>query len=235
MRWGEGLFETMRAEGGRVPQLERHLARLRASATALGLAPMPSEEEMRAALAAALAAHGPGPGRVRLTATPRPTLLVEVVPVDPLGDGPPSVSAVTVPGAWLPGNRMAEHKTLSYAAQRLSQRRAEAAGADHALLLDRDGRLGEAAIASVFCAVGDEILTAAVDGLLPGIARAIAIDAAGAAERAPEADEWRAAREIVVVNAVRGAEAVVSVDGAAAGRPGPLAEALHAALRAALT
>jgi len=235
VRWGEGLFETMRAEGGRVALLGLHLARLSASATTLGLDPMPSDDAMRAAVAAALAAFGDGPARVRLTATPRPTLLVEVAPAAPLGDGPAAGRAITVAGGWIPDNRLAEHKTLSYAAHRLSQRRAEAAGADHARLLDREGRLGEAALASVFCAVADGVVTAPVTGLLPGIARSVGLAATGAREEAlPEAG-WRGAREIVAVNAVRGAMAIVEIDGAPVGdaRPGALARDLFAALRAA--
>ncbi|CAN0514070.1 unnamed protein product, partial [Phaeothamnion confervicola] len=70
VRWGEGLFETMRAEGGRVALLERHLDRLTRSAQALGLAPMPERAAMRAAVAAALAAGPVAPRRVRLSATP---------------------------------------------------------------------------------------------------------------------------------------------------------------------
>ena len=177
-----------------------------------------------------------GPARVRLTVTPRPTVMVEVAPADdaPLGV-PGRGTAVALPGAWVPGNRIAEHKTLSYAAWRLAQRRAEAAGADHALLLDRDGRLGEAAVANVFCALGDEVVTAPADGLLPGVARAICLPATGARERAAEEGEWRAAREIVAVNALRGATAITAVDGAPVGdgAAGPLARALAAALAAA--
>jgi branched-chain amino acid aminotransferase len=196
---------------------------------------MPSDDAMRAGVAGALAAFGAGPARVRLTATPRPTLLVEVTAAEPLGEGPAAGRAITVPGAWLPDNRLAEHKTLSYAAHRLSQRRAEAAGADHALLLDRDGRLGEAAHASVFCAVGGDVVTAPVAGLLPGISREIGLAATGAREEALPPAGWRAAREVVAVSAVRGAMALVSIDGTPVGdeRPGPLARDLFAALRAA--
>jgi branched-chain amino acid aminotransferase len=238
VRWGLGLFETMRAEGGRVPLLDRHLRRLLASAAALGLTPFPDEAGIRGAVAAVLSAHGDGPARVRLTATPRPTLLVEAAPL-PAGDvqldEPRSSIGLSLPGAWVPGNRIAEHKTLSYAAWRLAQRRAEAAGAGHALLLDRAGRLGEAAVANVFCDLGGEVVTAPADGLLPGVARAICLAEVGARERAPEEREWRAAREIVAVNALRGAVAITAVDGAPVGdgTPGPLARALAAALAAA--
>lgn len=223
----------MRAVDGRVPLLGRHLRRLRASAAALGLDPPPDDAALRAAVGEALAAAGGGAARVRLTVTPRPTVLVEVAPVDDLPwDVPAEATAVALRGAWLPGNRIAEHKTLSYAAWRLAQRRAEAAGAGHALLLDRDGRLGEAAVANVFCAVGDAVLTAPVDGLLPGVARAIGLAATGARERAAEEREWRGAREIVAVSSVRGATAITAVDGATVGdgTPGPLARTLATAL-----
>lgn len=237
VRWGLGLFETMRADRGRVPLLDRHLRRLRASAAALGLAPLPDEAAIRDALATTLSAHGPGPARVRLTVTPRPTLLIEATPLarDVQSDGPRGSFALSLRGAWVPGNRIAEHKTLSYAAWRLAQARAEAAGAAHALLLDRDGRLGEAAVANVFCDLGGEVVTAPADGLLPGVARAICLPAVGARERAAEEREWRAAREIVAVNALRGAVAITSVDGApvGGGAPGPLAGALAAALAGA--
>jgi branched-chain amino acid aminotransferase len=234
VRWGLGLFETMRASGGRVPLLDRHLRRLRASAATLGLDGVPGDAAIRDAIAATVAAYGDGPARLRLTVTPHPTLLVEATALDQEVPWhvPGRAIARSLPGGWVRGNRIAEHKTLSYAAWRLAQRSAEAVGADHALLLDRDGRLGEAAVASVFCALGDGVVTAPVDGVLLGVARAICLPAVGAHERAAEEPEWRAAREIVAVNAVRGATAITAVDGIPVGdgAPGPLAHALAAAL-----
>jgi branched-chain amino acid aminotransferase len=233
VRWGEGLFETMRAEGGRVGLLERHLDRLVASAEALGLRPMPSREAMRTAVAEALAASGATPARVRLTTSPRPTLLVEVVPEDPAPDEPAVVTAVSVRGAWWPGNRLAEHKTLSYAGHRGAQRLAAAAGAGHALLLDADGRLGEAALANVVVLTEAGPATAPATGLLAGVARAIAIEAVGAREEVLDEPVWRAAREIVLTNAVAGALAVAAVDGVTVGdgHPGTLARSIASALR----
>ena len=236
VRWGEGLFETMRAEGGRVPLLERHLDRLAEAAGALDLSPMPGREQARAAVAATLAAIGGGPCRVRLTATPRPTLLVEAAPDEPLSASPPPVRAISVRGAWSPENAGAEYKSLSYAGPRRAQRRATAAGAGHALMLDAAGRLGEAALCNAFCAVGDEVVTAPAAGLVRGIARARVLESAPVREEALSEDAWRGAREIVLTNAVAGALAVVDVDGAAVGdgRPGPLAHHLHRILRGAL-
>ncbi len=232
VRWGEGLFETMRADGGRVPLLERHLARLARSAGILGLEGLPDAAAVRAEVAAALAAFGNGPARVRVTVTPRPTLLVEV---SGRSGTPDETTAIALRGGWLPGDAMAEHKSLSYARLRMAQRRAEWAGAGQALLLDEEGRMGEAAVASVFCVVGGELLTAPVRGLLPGVARAVVLEAVGAREEAAPEEAWRVAPEIVVVNAVRGAQAVVAVDGAPVGdgRPGPWMERISDALKAA--
>jgi len=226
----------MRAEGGRVALLERHLERLGGSAAALGLEGIASPEAIRAAVGEALAAAAPGPLRVRVCATPRPTLLIEVTAEPPLGDLGVA-SAVALPGAWIPGNRIAEHKTLSYAGHRWSQRRAEAQGAGHALLLDARGNLGEAAIASVFCVVGGELLSAPADGLLAGVARAVVMDSLPVREQAPALPVWRAADEIVLTNARRGAIAVTAVDGTpvGCGAPGPVARRIHAALTAAMT
>lgn len=233
VRWGEGLLETMRADDGRIVLLERHLDRLTRSAQVLGLAPMPTAGEMRAAVAVAVGAAGGGALRVRLCASPRPTLLVEVTPEPERPARIPRVSAVSLRGAWIPGNRIAEHKTLSYAGHRWSQRQATAAGADQALLLDEHGRLGEAAIASVFCAVGGELTTAPATGLLAGVARSVVLEALAVREEALGEDAWRAAEEIVLTNAVRGALSVISVDGRAvgSGAPGRWAEAVAGVLR----
>ena len=236
VRWGEGLLETMRAEGGRVRLLGLHLERLFASATTLGLAPMPGITRMRDAVGAALADAGPGPARVRLTATPAPTLLVEVTREEALAPHPQAVTAISDRGAWSPGLRIAEHKTLSYAGHRWSQRHAEEHDAGHALLLDADGRLGEAALASAFCVVDGALLTAPARGVLAGVARAVVLDVLDAHEEAPAEEAWRAAGEIVLTNAVRGAMAVVAVDGRPVGdgRPGPWAARIHDVLREAL-
>jgi branched-subunit amino acid aminotransferase/4-amino-4-deoxychorismate lyase len=226
----------MRADGGRVALCDRHLDRLEGSARALGWGPMPERRRMEAAVAAVAEALAPGSGRVRLTATARPTLVVEGTPEPPLGREPATVRAVAVRGAWCPDATLAEHKTLSYAAFRIAQRRAEREGADHALLLDARGALGEAATASAICAVGGRLVCAPARGLLPGIARAAVLAALDVEERPVDEAAWRSADEIILPNAVRGAMAVVAVDGAPVGEgaAGPLARSVHEVLRGAL-
>jgi branched-chain amino acid aminotransferase len=231
-RWGEGLFESMRARGGVIFRLDHHLDRLERSARALELAPLPGRAEIAEAVRRTVAANPSASQRVRVTVTPHPTLIVEAEAYEPpAGAAESGVAVVSVRGAWNPGKRIAEHKTLSYAAYRLHQRRAEAAGAFQALLLDERGRLGEASMANVFVALGGEIVTAPVAGLLPGVTREAVMEIAGPVREALlEEREWRAAGEMVLTNAIQGIVPVVRCDGrpVGAGAPGPVARRLQA-------
>ena len=91
---GDGLFETMRARGGAVLRIERHLSRLRAGAAVLGLSPLPKDEELADAIARTLAANELAEAAVRLTVSrgvperrgllpepePRPSVVVHAEP-----------------------------------------------------------------------------------------------------------------------------------------------------------
>ncbi len=235
VRWGDGLFETMRATQGRVPLLERHLARLKASIEALGLAPTPSGTDVRAAVAAVLGEIGGDPHRVRVTVTSRPTLLVEATPY--AQDPRPGVTVISLTGAWWPGAEIREHKTLSFAGHRLAHRRAVAAGADHALLLDDAGHLGEADSANVFIVADATLLTAPVEGILGGVTREVVLETAGAegiptcVRHIPEAG-WRTCDEMFLTSGLAGVTPVLAVDGAPVGDgvPGPITGRLRDAL-----
>lgn len=237
VRFGEGLMESMRAEGGRVALLDRHLGRIAGSAAALAIPSPPPDEAIRAAVAELLAALPPGPARLRLTIGAEGLLAVEGQPVAPLPLAPAAVTATAIRGAWSAGNTLAEHKTTSYMGWRLAGRRAAATGNAIALMLDADGGLGEADVANVFLRRGDEILTPPARGLLAGIGRRLVIVALGVREGHLPESTWRSADELVITNAVHGARALIAVDGAPVGEgtPGPLARRMHAVLRAALT
>jgi len=234
VRWGDGLFETMRGEGGRVPLIDRHMARLQASIEALGLSPVPSITQVREAVGAVLAQMDDGVHRVRITVTTRPTLLVEATPYVP--DARPGVSVAALIGTWWAGDEIREHKTLSYAGHRLAQRRAAALGADHALLLDDVGHLGEGDSANVFVVMNGTLLTPPVEGILGGVTRDVLMEAAEA-EAIPvdvrhlaEA-EWRNADEMFLSNGLAGLTPVLAVDGVPVrdGSPGPISSRLQAA------
>lgn len=233
VRWGDGLFETMRAEHHRVPLIDRHLARLSASGRALGLSPVPSHDEVVAAVRAVVARIDEGVHRVRITVTTRPTLLVEATPYAPTGGT--GVTVASLRGSWCPGNEICEHKTLSHAGHRLSERRARARGADHALLLDDRGRLGEAGSANVLVVIAGTVVTAPIEGILGGVTRDLLLEAA-TAEGIPvqvrhlEEPEWRGADEMLLSNGLAGVTPVVAIDGVPVGTgvPGPMGSRLTA-------
>lgn len=237
VRAGDGLVETMRGRRGRVAFLDRHLDRIAASGRALGI-PVPGADALAGEIEATLAAARGEDHRVRLCVTAAGRVWVEAVPTGPPAATPGERTAVALAGAWAPAAWIAEHKTTSRALWSWAARRAAAAGADTALLLDADGRLGESVTANVIVVTaGGARLTAPVRGLLPGVGRAVALGLdPGIVERAAGPGEWRDAREILLVGAVRGVDAVVRVDGrpVGAGVAGPVARRLAAAMRDAV-
>ncbi len=189
------LFETMRARGGRVPLLERHLARLASSCAALGVPP-PDESLADRVRAQALAGD-----------------LVIRVSVDRGGDRiePRAAPADGAMRIVFSGTRHEPypHKTTDRAVFDRARARVVPYRADEAILLTADGDLAEGCITSVFFWLGDTLCTPALDlGILPGVGRARVLELAR--ERGIPLREGRFRRAeaqglpIFLVNAVRG-------------------------------
>jgi branched-chain amino acid aminotransferase len=168
---GDGVFETLRARGGRPTELAEHLSRLRRSAEGLDIDLGGSlEADIEAGIAALLDQEGfggpEGDASIRITASrgsiagrgllpaerPEPTVVIQAWPV------PPTPADHLERGLHLvvsavrrdPASPLASLKTTSradYVYARLEGRRA---GADDALFLTTDGRLSEATSANIF-------------------------------------------------------------------------------------
>ncbi|MEO6463499.1 MAG: aminotransferase class IV [Candidatus Eisenbacteria bacterium] len=244
--YGDGLFETIPAPGGRAFEATRHFARLRASAKALGL-PVPPLDALEAALAATLEAAGAAAGVARVTwsrgrgdrgfapgaDSGPPRLVVAAYPppeVPPAGQG---VRALSVRGVT-PGE-LARHKTLSAIHYVVAAQRARAAGADEALLVDPRGRVLETAGANIFAVLGGRVLTPPASlPLFAGIGRERTRDALAARhpglllEQAFDLAALGRAEEAFLASAVRGIVPLVAVDGRTigAGVPGPMTTGL---------
>lgn len=236
---GDGLFETIRVAGGRALHLDRHLARLEASAAVLDLPPPYPSDALAAAVAALVAARGVADGVVRLTLTrgsgargvlppaePHPTVLITLAPA-----GPP---AGPVEAVIARGTRRNEHsplsrlKTLNYLDAILARQEAARSGAGEALLLNTAGRLAEASVANLFIVKDGRLLTPPVsEGALPGIRRALILENRGAEERPVSPDDLAAADEAFLSNSL-GLRPLLAVDGRpiGSGVPGPMTTAL---------
>ncbi|HEX9950899.1 MAG TPA: aminotransferase class IV [Rubricoccaceae bacterium] len=209
------LLETMRAEAGHVALLDRHLARLAASAPVFGCAF--DESQTQAVVADALARAEPAPThRVRLTLGDR--VHAEAKPLV----GAPFRTVWLCPDPLREaGGLLCRHKTTRRAHYEAPYRRALAMGADEAILVSGAGEIVEGSRTSVWIRRGDAWLTPPLAaGGLPGIARAVLLASLpGACEARLTPDDLRTADALAVSNALRGL-CPVSLVGAQAGAAG---------------
>lgn len=224
---GPGVFETFAVRQGRPVARTRHLARLAAGAAVLGFAPPPSRE-LAAALDAALAAS-PGAGRARLLVVPlaapgpsaaRTATVVTVGPATPVA---PAAHVAVVSVVRNERSPLAGVKSTAYADSALALAEARAAGADEAVVADTAGALCEAATSNVFVVLDGVVVTPPLAaGCLPGVVRALVLDAGLAVERDLRPDDLRGADEAFLTSSTRGVQPVASVDGRALPTsPGP--------------
>ena len=249
---GDGIFETLRARGGRLTELDEHLARLGRSATGLDIdLPADIDARVRTGIRTLLKAEGlAGPdddASVRITVTrgafrgrgllpppgaAAPTIAIQAWPISPppaghLTDG---LHLVASDIRRDPENPLATLKTTSradYVHARLEARRA---GADDALFLTTDGHLSEATSANVFLVRSSELATPDLAcAILPGTTRSWILGwAPGAGLRPTEG--WLTTRDLAeadeafLCSSVAGILPVTSFEGRpiGTGRPGPV-------------
>ena len=244
----DGVFETMRARGGTIFRLNRHLARLERSLTVLEI-PAPRELHEWVGDAATAAAdeasirltvtRGPGPAGVAPPAAPQPTVVISVgpMPAFPASTYAEGLSAHVASGRRNEYAMTAGLKTLAYIDAVAGVLEARRAGADEALFLDTEGHCCEASASNLFIATGTELVTPPLScGVLPGITREAVLELAraegvAAAERKIGLHEVRAAKEAFLTSALRGIAPLVRIGGKPIGRgtPGELTRRLTAA------
>lgn len=250
---GDGLFETMRAYGGRVFAQHEHLERLRRGAARIGLA-LP--DGLADAVSETLDASGLADAAVRLTVTrgcaeadggglvtaasSAATTAIIVRCYEPLTEWYDRGLRAGLAAGRLDENRAtAGLKHLGYLEAILAMRTARSSGWDDAVFLDTAGHVAEATASNVFIVVDEALMTPPVTcGILPGITRAAVVPLAarrgwtvreeplapGALAEATEAFLTSSLREIVPLVAVDGVPV-------GAGRPGPVTRRLLADYR----
>ena len=185
---GDGLFETLRVAASQPRQAARHLARLHAGARLLRL-DLPEADELHQALAAVITARELAEGTLRLTVTrgpgprgvlpphpQRPTVLVTAAPLAPPAGPADVIVARNI--ARDENSPLSRIKSLNYLPSILARIEADERGAADALLLNQTGTLAESSAATVLLHRKGEWLTPRLeDGALPGIRRAVLLEA----------------------------------------------------------
>jgi len=198
-RPGFELLETMRFEpGDGVRHLERHVARLLASADHFGFDV--DERAVREATEKSVASAPDRPCRVRLSLSRDGTVRVVCTPLAPEAD-PVRIAIDDVPQD--PRDVFLFHKTS------LRGRYREAADrhpdAEDVVLVNDRGEVTESTIANLAVRIEDRWWTPPLDcGLLPGIGREVALEEGRLAERRITVGEARSAERLALVSDTRG-------------------------------
>jgi branched-chain amino acid aminotransferase len=194
---GDGLFETMRAYGGRTFKMEAHLDRLRSSAKVFRLPFDFADAKIADAIGELIKRNQCPDAYIRLTLT-RGSQIPELSLAD---DGAPTVIIIAWPLRPHPSKRysrgvrliistvrqhsassVVRHKTLNYLANLLARQEATDAGAGGAILLNETGQVTEESVSNLFFVKSGTLWTPPVHcGLLPGITRALVLELAAAA------------------------------------------------------
>jgi branched-chain amino acid aminotransferase len=253
--FGDGLFETLRADAGRAALAQEHLARLRRSAEVFKLAVPYSDPELIAAIRDLLAALHLSEARLRLTVTRglhsgnlglppavSPTVLLTAESLaNNLSERQTrglslALAALRIPRSWM----LARHKTLNRLHHLYAREQAQAQGADDALLADERGQVAETTTANLFLVHGRRLVTPPLEApILPGVTRAallkLAIEKGWAVEeRDFPLERLFAADEVLATSAVAEVVPVIEVEKKkiGSGKPGPVSRELQAALQA---
>ena len=216
---GRGCYSTVRIAGGRPLHADRHLRRLERGARGLALGTVPGDDVRHALrdLACQVFPGGEGIVRVQLSRKQEGGVRVTGVPRE-LGNDPPRWRAIRAPIAHEGPIVAGGHKLTNRLVQALAGDAARAAGADEALLFDRDERLVEGTRSNVIAVTEDGALVTPplARGGVSGVGREIL------SERVPELrerdlgyDDLRRARAVACSNAVRGVRPLGELDGEA--------------------
>lgn len=251
---GAGLFETMRAENGKIFRLEAHLARLMRSAGELLLPIERSGLPSAGDFETLLQRNNLKKARVRLTVTSgtvltageadRPNLTVCVTTSGETGYSEElyatGVSVMISRFRQSPSDPVAGHKTTNYLPRLVALRAAQAQRCAEALWFTTENLLAEGSISNVFVVKDGLVATPRLETpVLPGITRAAILELCRAAsiraeERAIRINDVLDADEVFLTNSAMQVMPVCRVERADVGdgQPGPITRQLLTDYRA---
>ena len=231
---GDGVFEAVKVLDGRPFALTRHLARLARSAAVLGL-PEPDDDVVRRGVAEVLDGFAEPLGRLRITYTGGPAPLGSgrgdasptlAVVAAPMGEWPPTTTAVTVPWPRNERGALAGVKSTSYAENVVALAYAHERDASEAIFANLQGHLCEGTGSNVFYVVDGELRTPTLaSGCLAGVTRALLVEWCGAVEVDEPLDVVRrSADEVFLASTTRDAQGLGRWDDRVLDGPTPVTD-----------
>jgi branched-chain amino acid aminotransferase len=193
--YGDGIYETLRAYGGRLFRLRQHLARLRRSASLIGLEIPIVEQDLIAVLQEAMKRNNLTDAYLRITVSrgegaigldprlcARPTVVVISLPLQPY---PAELFNTGVSLAIMNVRRNLATalppmiKSLNFLNNILAKQEASRAGAFDGLMLNAEGHITECTTSNIFFVKNRCVHTpSAACGILDGITREIVLSLA---------------------------------------------------------
>ncbi len=196
--YGDGVFEGIRAYGGRVFRLREHLERLYRSARAILLEIPLAPEELHRVVTEAVEANGAPDAYIRLVVTrgvgelgmnprlcPKASviLIVDEIRFYPEKCYAEGIALMTSSLRRIgPASFDVRIKSLNYLNNLLAKIEANQAGCLEAVMLNQEGKVAECTGDNIFLWSGGVLKTpSAMDQALEGITRAVVLDLAAAA------------------------------------------------------
>jgi branched-chain amino acid aminotransferase len=256
--YGDGIYETLRAYGGRIFMLQQHLARLQRSAKLIGLEiPIP-EKDWPSLLSDAIARNQLSDAYLRITVSrgtgeigldpglcPKPTVVVIAKPFQAY---PPHLfkEGVSLISTSVHRNLATalspQIKSLNFLNNILAKQEAVHAGAFDGVMLNAEGHLTECTTSNIFFVQHGALCTPSVAcGILDGITREVVLALAKEQgikieESAYTPEALRQAEECFLTNTTMELMPVRDMDQrlVGSGKPGPLTLKLRELFRANL-
>ena len=253
--YGEGVYETLRTYGQRPFLLDRHLDRLRRSASLMALSVPLTDQEFTDRITQTIAHAAGGAAerewyiRLLLTrgvgdltydpaATPVPSVVIivkklDVLPEASYEDGVRAILSSIVRNHPESVNPAIKANNLMNNA--LAMQEAVRRGAFEAIMRNHRGEIAECSTANLFIVRQGAALTPPLKaGLLPGITRGLVFEIGrstgiAVAEARLTDDDLFASEEMFLTSTTREILPIVDVDGRqiGSGRPGPVTRQLH--------
>jgi branched-chain amino acid aminotransferase len=193
--YGDGVFEGIRAYNGRVFRLAEHVKRLYESAKAIELEIPMGQQAMQDAITSLLkenqlqdayirpvVSRGEGPMGIDPDNCSRATVVIIAthIKVHSEEDYRRGLKIVTASTRRIVADSLSPRiKSCNYINNILAKMEAKRAGASEAIMLDRNGYVGECTADNVFIVQGEKVITPPpYVGLLKGVTRDAAMEAA---------------------------------------------------------